>query len=228
VIGNSAYRSAPFLPNPQRDADTVAAALRQVGFQVTVAGDLTRDKLIDALRLFARQAEGSDWALVYFAGHGIEMNGVNYLIPTDARLETDRDVDFEAVPLVQVMNAVEGAKKLRLVLLDACRDNPFARQMRRTVASRSIGRGLGRLEPDVGTLVVYAARDGQVALDDDGGSNSPFAAALVKQIMVPGIEIRKLFDLVRDDVMEATRRRQQPFTYGSVPGRENFFFVSTR
>jgi uncharacterized caspase-like protein len=178
-----------------------------------------------ALREFGHVAEGADWALIYYAGHGIEMAGVNYLIPTDARLETDRDVSFETVPLSHVMSAVEGARKLRLVLLDACRDNPFANQMRRTVASRSIGRGLAAVEPQTGSLVVYAAKDGETALDGNG-SNSPFVMALVKELAVPGVEIRKLFDLVRDDVLEATNNQQQPFTYGSVPGRQDFYFVA--
>ena len=180
------------------------------------------------MRLFGRQAEDADWAVVYFAGHGIQIGGTNYLLPIDAKLESDRDVEWEAVSLPQVMNAVDGARKLRLVILDACRDNPFANQMRRSVATRSVGRGLARVEPDVGTLVVYSAKEGEVALDDDGGANSPFAAAFVREMATPGIEIRRLFDLVRDDVMEATRRRQQPFTYGSVSGRENFFFVGAQ
>jgi uncharacterized caspase-like protein len=136
-------------------------------------------------------------------------------------------VQFEAVSLDQVMGSVEGARKLRVVLLDACRDNPFAPQMRRTVATRSIGRGLAQVEPDSGTLVVYSAKHGQVALDGDG-ANSPFVAAFVKRLASPGVEIRKLFDLVRDDVMAATERRQQPFSYGSVPGSEDFFFTAAR
>jgi Tfp pilus assembly protein PilF len=226
VIGNSAYKAVPALPNARRDAETVAASLRQVGFEsVKVEFDLTREGLINALRLFAREADRADWALIYFAGHGLEVGGTNFLIPVDARLETDRDVNFEAVPLDAILSSVESAKRLRLVLLDACRDNPFASQMRRNGATRSIGRGLARVEPDSGTLVVYASKHGEVALDGDG-QNSPFASAFVKNLPKPGVEIRRLFDLVRDDVMEATRRRQQPFSYGSVPGREDFYFVS--
>ena len=226
VIGNSAYKAVPALPNARRDAETVAASLRQVGFDsVKVEFDLTREGLINALRLFAREADRADWALIYFAGHGLEVGGTNFLIPVDARLETDRDVNFEAVPLDAILNSVESAKRLRLVLLDACRDNPFASQMRRNGATRSIGRGLARVEPDSGTLVVYASKHGEVALDGDG-QNSPFVSAFVKNLPKPGVEIRRLFDLVRDDVMEATRRRQQPFSYGSVPGREDFYFVA--
>jgi len=178
------------------------------------------------LRAFARDAERADWAVVYFAGHGIEIGGVNYLIPVDARLETDRDAQFEAVALEQVLGAVEGAKKLRLVVLDACRDNPFAQRMKRTVASRSIGRGLARVEPEGGTLVAYAAKHGEIALDGEG-TNSPFVTALLKHMPTPGVEINKLFRLVRDDVMTATGRRQEPFIYGSLPA-EDFFFVAAK
>jgi tetratricopeptide (TPR) repeat protein len=225
VVGNSTYRAAPALPNARRDADAVAAALRHVGFEtVNLASDLPKEKFVDALRAFARLSEQADWALIYYAGHGIELNGINYLIPVDARLETDRDVQFETLPLDQLLSAVEGARKLRIILLDACRENPFARQMRRTLASRSIGRGLARVEPDGGTLVAYAAKHGEVALDGEGG-NSPFVTALVRHIATPGIEINKLFRLVRDDVLTATGRRQEPFVYGSLPG-EDFYFAA--
>jgi Flp pilus assembly protein TadD len=225
VIGNSNYRAAPALPNARRDADAVTAALRGVGFEtVNLASDLPKEKFVDALRTFARLSEQADWALIYYAGHGIELNGINYLIPVDARLETDRDVQFETLPLDQLLSAVEGARKLRIILLDACRENPFARQMRRTLASRSIGRGLARVEPDGGTLVAYAAKHGEVALDGEGG-NSPFVTALVRHIATPGIEINKLFRLVRDDVLTATGRKQEPFVYGSLPG-EDFYFAA--
>jgi uncharacterized caspase-like protein len=194
---------------------------------------------MDALRNFAGEAEKADWAMVYYAGHGIEMGGVNYLIPVGAKFATDRDVQFEAISFDQVMASLEGARKLKLVLLDACRDNPFSPQMRRTaptdavaaastagvpVGTRSIGRGLGEVKVTGATLVVFAAKQGQLALDGDGG-DSPFAVAVVQRIATPGVEINKLFRLVRDDVMEATAGRQEPYTYGSLPGSEDFFFV---
>ena len=227
-MGNSKYRSVPVLPNPGQDAAAIADTLRAVGFQdVRLVTDASRDSLVEALKSFANAADGANWAVIYYAGHGMEMAGENYLVPVDAKLATDRDVPFEAVALTQVMGATEGARKLHLVILDACRDNPFANQIKRTVASRSIGRGLAQVEPDSGTLVVYAAKHGQVALDGDGdGGHSPFVTALIKRMQTPRIEIRKLFDLVRDDVMAATDRRQQPFSYGSVPGSEDFYFVS--
>ncbi|MFK4511573.1 tetratricopeptide repeat protein [Bradyrhizobium daqingense] len=228
VIGNSAYENVAALPNPVRDASLVADVLKLTGFEaVTLLTDLRKDALVNALREFAARAETADWAVVYYAGHGMEVGGVNYLIPTDARIAADREIAFEAVPVDQVLNAAERAKKLRLVILDACRDNPFAAQMKRTmtVASRSVSRGLAPVEPEAGTLVVYAAKDGETALDGEG-SNSPFAAAFVKNVPTPGLEVRRLFDFVRDDVMEATGRRQKPFSYGSISGRQDFYFVA--
>jgi hypothetical protein len=243
IIGNSAYKSVGALANPQRDADVIATSLRNIGFEkVELVSDASREGLVNALRAFAEESEKADWAVVYYAGHGIEVNGINYMIPVDAKLAADRDVQFEAVPLDQVMASVEGAKKLKVVILDACRDNPFAPAMRKTaapdvvaqrstaggvVASRSIGRGLGEVKVSGATLVVYAAKHGQIALDGEGG-NSPFAVALVQRIATPGVEINKIFRLIRDDVMEATAGRQEPFTYGSLPGREDFYFVSAK
>ncbi len=241
VIGNSGYTNVPALSNPQHDADAMAAMLRAIGFdKVTLANNVTRDQMVEALRAFAGEAEKADWAVVYYAGHGMEMSGVNYLVPVDARVAADRDAQTAAVPLDQVMVSVEGAKKLRLILLDACRDNPFAPLISRTTASvsaaapssaggvvgsRSIGRGLGEVKVIGATLVVYAAKHGEVALDGEG-ANSPFAIAVVQRLPTPGVEINKLFRLVRDDVMEATAGRQEPYTYGSLPGREDFFFVA--
>ncbi|WP_354066967.1 ABC transporter substrate-binding protein [Bradyrhizobium sp. OAE829] len=228
AIGNSAYKGAAPLSNPSHDAGAMGKAFRDLGFQkVVVEVDLTREKLTDTLRAFAGDADDADWAVIYFAGHGMEMGGTNYLIPVDAKLLTDRDIEYEAIRIEKVMNAVEGAKKLRLVLLDACRDNPFASQMRRTAATRSIGRGFARVEPEAGTLLVYAAKHGETALDGDG-SHSPFVSALIERMMEPGLEVRRLFDIVRDDVMAATNNRQQPFSYGSVSGRREFFFVAGR
>lgn len=243
VIGNSAYQKVTELKNPQKDANAVAAALRNVGFDhVSVALNASRDKLVEALRIFAGEADKAEWAMVYYAGHGIEVNGRNYLIPIDAAIKSDRDVQFETVLVDQVMSAIEGAKKIKLIVLDACRDNPFVPVMERTVGqdvlaapstagasivTRSVGRGLGEVKVSGASLVVFAAKHGQTALDGDGG-NSPFAVALVQRIATPGVEINKIFRLVRDDVMEATAGRQEPYTYGSLPGREDFFFVASR
>jgi tetratricopeptide (TPR) repeat protein len=226
VIGNSTYAAVPELSNPSRDTELLAAVLRSSGFEtVKLVSNLGRERFVEALQAFAREARQADWAVIYFAGHGIEIDGINYLIPVDARLETDRDVQFEAISLDQVLAAVEGARKLHLVMLDACRNNPFMPRMRVATAKRAVSRGLAPMEPASGTLVVYAAKHGQTALDG-GAGNSPFAAALAKNLPTVGIEINKLFRLVRDDVMAATDGRQEPFTYGSLPGREDYYFVS--
>jgi tetratricopeptide (TPR) repeat protein len=231
VVGNSAYRSVPALRNPRRDAEAVAEALHQAGFQtVQLAEDLDRESMVKALQAFREEADKADWALVYFAGHGIEMNKVNYLIPVDATLVDERDVKAQAVSYEELLDAVDGARMLRLVILDACRENPFKAHMHRASASRgSLSRGLAP-PPEMapGTLVVYSAKEGEVAADDVDGVNSPFARAFVKQLTVPGREVRRLFDYVRDDVLHTTGSRQQPYTYGSLPGERDFFFVSAR
>lgn len=226
IIGNGAYKNVHALDNPPRDAKLIAAALKDVGFQtVTLTNDLTRDKFFEALRAFASDAEKADWAVVYYAGHGLEIGGVNYLVPVDAKLAEDHDAETEAVALEQVIAAVGGARRLRLVMLDACRDNPFAPTMKRTMELKLVDKGFSNIEPAAGFMVVYAAKHGETALDGDG-VDSPFATAVARDIREPHVEVRKLFDLVRDDVWSASRHQQQPFTYGSPPGREDFYFVS--
>ena len=228
IVGNGAYRNVEKLANPPRDAKLIADTLRGLGFQtVTLAPDLTRDQFFGALREFGRDAERADWAVVYYAGHGMEIGGINYLIPTDAKLAADRDAESQAVALEQVIAAVSGARKLRLVMLDACRDNPFEKTMQHTIALKLVSKGLSNIEPEAGFMVVYAAKHGETALDGDS-LNSPFATALAREIRVPKVEVRRLFDIVRDDVWKATNRQQQPFTYGSLPGREDFYFVAEK
>lgn len=226
IIGNGAYKHAHALDNPPRDAKLIAAALKDVGFQtVMLSNDLTRDKFFETLKSFASEAEKADWAVVYYAGHGFEIGGVNYLVPVDAKLSADKDAETEAVALEQVIAAVGGARKLRLVMLDACRDNPFAPSMQRTIALKLVDKGFSNIEPGAGFMVVYAAKHGETAFDGDG-VNSPFATAVARDIREPRVEIRKVFDIVRDDVWTSTKHGQQPFTYGSPPGREDFYFVA--
>ncbi|MDN4999996.1 caspase family protein [Bradyrhizobium sp. GCM10027634] len=227
VIGNGAYKNVHALPNPPRDSKLIARVLKDVGFQTVIAAsDLTRDKFFDALKAFADEAEKADWAVVYYAGHGFEIGGVNYLVPIDAKLAVDRDAETQAVALEQVIAAVGAAKKVRLVILDACRDNPFAPGMQHTLSLKLVEKGFSNIEPGAGFMVVYAAKHGETAIDGDNGADSPFSTALAREIRVPKVEIRKLFDIVRDDVWSATRHVQQPFTYGSPPGREDFYFVA--
>ncbi|MEZ5834564.1 MAG: caspase family protein [Geminicoccaceae bacterium] len=225
VIGNSNYQHASELPNPDNDAHAIGSALRHVGFdEVTVRTDLNRAAFQHELQTFTREARDADVALVFYAGHGIEMSGQNFLIPVDAELASDVDIDFEAVPLDLVMRSVDPARKLRIVLLDACRNNPFANRMvRSTGSSRSVGRGLARIEPPGDMLVAYAAKDGQVA-EDGYGSNSPFTTALLEYIDKPGLEIQFLFRKVRDAVLQSTGYRQEPHVYGSLGG-DPFYFI---
>ena len=224
VIGNSAYAHGGRLTNPANDAAKVAQALRQVGFKVTSGTDLGKQQFEETLKTFTRDASSADVAVVYYAGHGMEMGGTNYLVPVDAVLAADSDVDFEAVPLDLVLRSVDGAKRIKVVILDACRNNPFADAMKRTAgSSRSLGRGLVRVEPEGDMLVAYAAEAGSTAEDGDS-ADSPFATALARRLTAPGVEIRILFGQVRDDVLAQTGQRQRPAIYGSLGG-DGFYFV---
>jgi hypothetical protein len=219
VIGNGAYRDVPALPNPANDAGDVAAALRRLGFAVTLITNASFEEMRRGLIALGRDAADADMAVVFFAGHGMEINGENWLIPVDAELQKDTDAANEAVGLGSVMLQVSNTKSLGLVILDACRNNPFTAKMRRSLALRAADRGgLGRIEPVGNVLVAYAARDGTTALDGDG-RNSPFSAALLRNIETPGIEVTFMFRNVRDDVMDATGNEQQPFVYGSLSRR---------
>jgi hypothetical protein len=216
VIGNSAYRNVPALPNPPNDASDLAAALNRLGFVVTLITDASFDEMRRSLIALGRDAAGADMAAVYFAGHGMEISGENWLIPVDAELKKDTDALNEAISLRSVMLQVSNTTSLGLIILDACRNNPFAAKMQRSLALRAaVSGGLGRIEPVGNVLVAYAARDGTTALDGDG-RNSPFTAALLHNIETPGVEVTFMFRNVRDDVMEVTRNEQQPFVYGSL------------
>lgn len=181
----------------------------------TSASELRR-----TLREFGSKTRQADVAVVYYAGHGIELDGTNYLIPIDASLETDADVLDEAVPLERVLFAIEPAKQLRLVILDACRDNPFAKTMKRTIASRTIGRGLAKVEPtSPNTLIAFAAKAGSTASDGDA-RNSPYSVALIEHLPKPGLDLRRAFGFVRDDVLKSTSNKQEPYVYGSLGGND--------
>jgi hypothetical protein len=224
VIGNSAYQAVSALGNTTNDAKAVAEALKADGFaSVRTVLDTTRAGMLASLNEFQREADASDWAVVYYAGHGLEISGTNYLVPVDARIGDDRDVQDEAVSVDRILRAVENAKKLRLVMLDACRNNPFLKTMHRSVATRSISRGLAAIEPEGATLIVFAAKDGETAEDGDS-DHSPFAASLIKRLQQPAVEINKLFRLVTSDVLKTTGNAQRPFVYGSLPGEEDYYF----
>jgi uncharacterized caspase-like protein len=219
IIGNSAYHNVPPLSNPINDATMMAATLKNAGFDVVDSRhDLSAIETRRALRDFSDAARDAEIAVVYYAGHGMEVDGANYLIPVDAKLERDTDVYDEAFSLDRVLVAVEPAKQLRLVILDACRDNPFAKNMKKTVALRAIGRGLAKIEPtSPNTLIAYSAKAGSTALDGDA-KNSPFTISLAKHLTTPGLDVRRAFGFVRDDVLKETANRQEPFVYGSLGG----------
>ena len=221
VIGNSAYETVPPLANPANDATAMAEMFRRAGFEaVDLKLNLKATEMRRALRDFSDDARSADFAIVYFAGHGIEIQGTNYLIPVDAVLERDIDAFDEAIPLDRLLNVIEPARQLRLVILDACRDNPFAKTMKHAVASRAVDRGLAKVEPmSPNTLIAYAAKAGSTAADGNS-NNSPFTSALVKYLPTPGLDLRMAFGFVRDDVMKVTRNRQEPFIYGSLGGND--------
>jgi len=215
VIGNSAYRSVPMLPNPAHDAADVAASFERLGFSVRLVTDATYDDMRKALLEFGRKANDAEMAVIFFAGHGMEVGGENWLIPVDAELKIDVNTEQEAIALHSVITAVSSASKLGMVMLDACRNNPFLAKMNRTAVTRAVDRGLARIEPVSNVLVAYAAKDGTVAADGSG-RNSPFTSALLEHLETPGLEINFLFRNVRDEVVAATRGAQQPFVYGSL------------
>ena len=220
VMGNSAYINAPALPNPRNDAEDMAAALEKLGFEVIRGMDLDREGMEAAVDRFGATADGADLALVFYAGHGIQVAGENYALPIDARLRSERDLR-RAVPLSWLVDEAGRAAQLGLVILDACRNNPLAEEMKRGMgATRAfvVGRGLTRLEDaPTNTLIAYATSADATA-EDGSGRNSPYTTALLQHIPTPGLEIRQLFGRVRDSVMESTNSGQTPFTYGSLGG----------
>jgi hypothetical protein len=217
VIGNSGYRVGP-LVNPGNDAVAVAQILQQqLAFdRVLLKRDLTFEGFRATLHEFSREAVGADMAVVYFAGHGTEVGGKNFLIPVDANLTRASALDLEAIPLDTVLGQLGGVRKLKLVILDACRNNPFAM----AGAKRTVSRGLARVEPEENTMVVYAAKDGSTADDGIGRRHSPFTEAFLKHAPIPGIEVALMFRRVRDEVIKATGDEQRPHVYFTLGSQE--------
>ena len=219
VIGNARYAHIAGLDNVANDAKAMAALFEAARFDsVTVMHDLGADEFRRALRDFAGRAADAEVAALFYAGHGIEVDRVNYLIPVNARLASDLDVEDEAVSLDRVLQLMEPARRLRVVILDACRENPFVKFMKRTAATRSVNRGLGRIEAaGANTLIAFATEPN--ALAEDGiGLNSPFTAALVRHLATPGLDLRIPLGRVRDDVVASTRSRQKPYVTSSLGG----------
>jgi uncharacterized caspase-like protein len=214
IIGNSDYANTSRLTNPANDIKLVAASARQAGFDdVTVAADLAVNEFQKAMRDFRDKAEGADVAMVYYAGHGIEAQGKNWLIPTDAQLKSDLDLPYEAINLDRMMEAVSGAQ-VRMVILDSCRNNPFGRTWKS--GTRAVVNGLAGVEAD-DVLVIYAAGPGQTAADGTG-ANSPFATSLAKRLPQPDLPVQLLGGAIRDDVLAATGGLQRPFVSASITG----------
>lgn len=226
VIGISDYKAIPPLKNTLNDARAIAQTLERIGFEVSQLSDPGADTIRQELSRFSFRAETADLALIYFAGHGVEVQGENFLIPADAEVASNKDIQAQSVSLKDFLATVDRARKMRIVILDSCRDNPFGDSLASDMetsgtavatAARSIGQGLAAPSPDRGTLVAFAAKDGNVALDG-AGENSPFAMALIDKMDDPGLEISLMFRQVRDEVLRLTQNRQEPHTYGSLSG----------
>lgn len=229
VFGMAAYQNVTALKNTVNDATALARTLEQIGFHVDVRMDATRQETLAALNKFAFEAETADIALIYYAGHGVSVQGTTFLIPVDAKVLQARDIVAASVTMDQMMAAADGARKMSVVILDSCRDNPFPDviDLRDPEVAKGLTTGKGGLappSPERGTLVAYAARDGEVAMDGNG-ANSPFNIALRDNMVKPNLEISLLFRQVRDEVLEATGNQQEPTVYGSLPG-EPFYLTA--
>ena len=222
VIGNGNYEAANPLKNPTTDAQAVQDALAGAGFEVIYKEDLNYSDMVRELGSFQRLAAKSDSAVIYFAGHGMEIDKQNFLIPVDAQLEFVSDADFQTVPLQLLQRAVSEADVLGLVIVDACRNNPFATRLSQIDNNRGVGFGLARVEPGGNTVVALAAREGTFAFDGKG-ENSPYAVALVRAIETPGLEIGKLFRQLHDEVLAATNGAQEPVQFGNLPSLDYYF-----
>lgn len=219
VIGMSRYAHIEALDNTTNDARLIADTLTGIGFEVTLVVDAGYQDLRKAMDSFAFRSETADLALIYFAGHGIEVQGENFLVPVDADVRSTPDVQRQSVSLTDMLATVDKARLMRIVILDSCRNNPFGDVLDVTLAASGGPQagGLAPPSPERGTLVAFAAQDGQVALDGTT-SNSPFALALADRMKAPGLEISLMFRQVRDAVLAATFNQQEPHTYGSLSG----------
>jgi Caspase domain/Putative peptidoglycan binding domain len=221
VVGNGAYKNVPALPNPAVDAKSMARMLRNVGFDVVEGSNLSRDKMTEKLLDFGKKAEGADVALFFYAGHGIAVNGTNYLLPVDADLKSEMDVKLgAAINVDTTLEQTMGDAKVKLVFLDACRDNPFAAKIRSAKATRSVNvqTGLAEMKSGEGTLLAFATGPGQTALDGEAGTNSPFTRALLANLAQPGVEIQQAMTKVRAQVNEETSKGQLPWGHTNLIG----------
>jgi hypothetical protein len=221
VVGNGAYRNVAPLPNPAIDAKSMASVLRNVGFDVVEGTNLTRNKMTEKLLDFGKKAEGADVALFFYAGHGIAINGTNYLLPVDADIKSEMDVKLgSAINIDVTLDQTMADAKVKLVFLDACRDNPFAARIKSNSATRSLSvqQGLAEMKSGEGTLIAFATGPGQTALDGQEGTNSPFTRALMANIASPGVEIQQAMTKVRAQVNEETNKGQLPWGHTNLIG----------
>src|ERR1700677_3565815 len=226
IVGNAKYEHAGVVANAVNDAMAVFSLLKKAGFDVEERDNLGVVEFKRAVRDFARRAANADIAVVYYSGYGVEFDGINFLIPADAKLADDYDVVDEAIPLDEVIAAAHAAKKLRLIILDACRENPFLRAEGGMALERPQSKGLAPVTwTGTNTLVAYAAKTGSVSFDG-GEANSLFTTALVKYIANPGLDIKMALGMVRDEVLAITGNQQEPFVYGSL-GETDIFLVPT-
>ena len=221
VVGNGTYKNVAALPNPAIDAKSMAGVLRNIGFDVVEGTNLTRDKMTERLLEFGKKAQGADVALFFYAGHGIAINGTNYLLPIDADIKSEMDVKLgAAINIDLTLDQTMGDAKVKLVFLDACRDNPFAAKMKSNSATRSVNvqTGLAEMKSGEGTLIAFATGPGQTALDGQEGTNSPFTRALLANIATPGVEIQQAMTKVRAQVNEETNKGQLPWGHTNLIG----------
>jgi len=221
VVGNGSYKNVAQLPNPPIDAKAMAATLRNVGFEVIEGSNLSRDQMTEKLLDFGRKAQGSDVAVFYYAGHGIAVGGSNYLLPVDADIKSEMDVKLgAAINIDLTLEQTMGDAKVKLVFLDACRDNPFAAKIKSNSATRSVNvqSGLAEMKSGEGTLIAFATGPGQTALDGQEGNNSPFTRALIDNITKPGVEIQQAMTSVRAQVNEETHKGQLPWGHTNLIG----------
>src|ERR1700688_2915862 len=221
VVGNGAYKNVAQLPNPPIDAKAMAAVLRNVGFDVVEGNNLTRDTMTERLLEFGKKAQGADVAVFFYAGHGIAISGTNYLLPIDADIKSEMDVKLgAAINIDLTLDQTMSDAKVKLVFLDACRDNPFAAKIKSNSATRSVSvqSGLAEMKSGEGTLIAFATGPGQTALDGQEGTNSPFTRALIAHIATPGVEIQQAMTKVRAQVNEETNKGQLPWGHTNLIG----------
>jgi uncharacterized caspase-like protein len=221
VVGNGAYKNVTELPNPPVDAKAIAAALRNVGFEVVEGINLTRDQMTAKLLDFGNRTQGADVAIFYYAGHGIAVDGANYLLPIDADIKSEMDVKLgSSINVDTTLDQTMRDAKVKLVFLDACRDNPFANKIRSSAKTRSVAvsSGLAEMKSGEGTMIAFATGPGQTALDGQSGTNSPFTRALLANITQPNIEIQQAMTRVRAQVNDETHKEQLPWGHTNLTG----------